>query len=107
MLAVSASRHGLLLTIWAKPTLYLSFFFKGGTWPKAGIIARPAAAPTDPMSACLRVMSIAFPPSCSRTPRGPMTAHWPVGCRLFRASRAAALLEPARLQNDNNLLKLV
>src|SRR6185437_5317269 len=71
LLGGGIGRDGLLLTIWAKPTLYLSFFFKGGTWPKAGAMARPAAAPTDPMSACLRVMSIAFPP-LPRPSRGPM-----------------------------------
>src|SRR5580704_4581336 len=61
MLSVWARRQGLLLSVCAKPTLYASFFFSGGTWPKAGTIVSPAA-PTLPISTCLRLISIEFPP---------------------------------------------
>jgi hypothetical protein len=40
--------------------LYESFFFNGGTCPKAGAITSPAAAPTLPIRACLREISIRF-----------------------------------------------
>src|SRR5271165_2663288 len=67
MLAVCARRQGLLLSVWAKPTLYASFFLSGGTCPKAGRIPK-AAAPAVPIKTCLRVMSMLVSSSFANAP---------------------------------------
>ena len=44
MLAVWARRQGLLLSVWAKPTLYLSFFLRVGNPAAKARSPKPAAA---------------------------------------------------------------
>src|SRR5437899_589748 len=67
MLLVSASRHGLLLSVWAKPTLYLSFLASGGSAAKAREPRVRAATPTaEPTNNFRRVMIMRFPPRFSR-----------------------------------------
>src|ERR671917_492152 len=60
MLSVCAMRHGLLDSVWAKPTLYLSFVFSlGSSWADAPVSPRLMAA--TPVARARKVLlSIVF-----------------------------------------------
>src|SRR5579884_2268933 len=95
MLAVSARRQGLLLSVWAKPTLYVAFSLSGGA-AQAGASAKPAAPAADVMSNLRRVMIIVILPSRKTDAvfSPPVTAR--------RSSRPLAANVPSLLISVNN-----
>ena len=71
MLWVWARRQGLLLSVWAKPTLYLSFFLSlGNSAARTKVPPKPdsAKAPADAVNSERRVMIMMFLPLVARGP---------------------------------------
>src|SRR3954471_10159075 len=105
MLAVSASRHGLLLAFWLKATRYVGFFAILGAWSAVGTVAGAVALPgsaastnghgaADPPPAAAFPVSLLPPQAASRLAAS--TATPPSGAIFHRCTEPSFGSGPAR-----------